>query len=50
MTARARTSRFAQLETRPDTHFLYSGKALLITDRNRWFGKGEEGYYFENTL
>jgi hypothetical protein len=49
MTPAARTGRVVELQTRPNTHFLYSGKALMITDRSGWASKGEEGYYFENT-
>jgi glycogen debranching enzyme len=49
MSVTGRKSRLVQLETRPDAHFVYSGKALMITDRSGWASKGEEGYYFENT-
>jgi glycogen debranching enzyme len=38
-----------RLSARPDTHFLYSGKALLISDRGGWVRSGVQGYYFENT-
>jgi glycogen debranching enzyme len=38
-----------ELVTRAESHFLYSGKALAVTDRSGWVRAGVQGYYFENT-